>query len=90
MPYEHGPSPSNETPEFVMQMSRVLGAVLLAIGVVFLVFAYRASNAPLEQISDTLTGHYSNETMWYFVFGVGGAVGGLLLLCVGLSRKGNR
>jgi hypothetical protein len=67
-----------------VQMSRILGAVLLAIGVVPLIFAYRATNAPLEQISDTLTGHYSSQTMWYFMFGVGGAVaGGLLLACTG-------
>ncbi len=69
-----------------MQMSRIIGAVLFAIGVVLLVFAYRASNAPLEQISDTLTGHYSNQTMWYFVLGVGGIIGGGLLFALGSRR----
>ena len=67
-------------------MNRIIGAALFAIGVVLLVFAYHASNAPLEQISNTLTGHYSNQTMWYLVLGVGGAIGGGLLFALG-SRK---
>ena len=66
-----------------MKISQIIGAVVFAVGVLFLVFAYRASNAPLEQISDTLTGHYSNQTMWYLVLGVGGAIGGALLFALG-------
>ena len=69
-----------------MQMSRIAGAALFAVGVVFLVFAYRASNAPLERISDTLTGHYSNQTMWYLIVGVGGAIAGGLLFVLGTRR----
>jgi hypothetical protein len=64
-------------------MNRILGAMLFGIGVVLLVFAYRASNAPLDQISDTLTGHYSNQTMWFLLLGVAGAIGGGLLFLVG-------
>lgn len=67
-------------------MSRIIGAALFAIGGVLLIFAYRASNAPLEQISDTLTGHYSNQTMWYLILGVGGIVVGGLLFVVGSRR----
>ena len=66
-----------------MKLNRIVGAAILAVGVVLLVFAYRASNAPLEQISDTLTGHYSNQTMWLFVLGVAGAIGGGLLFLLG-------
>ncbi len=56
-----------------MPMGRIVGAVLFAIGV-FLVFAYQASNAPIERLSDALLGHYSNQTIWYFVLGVGGGL----------------
>jgi drug/metabolite transporter (DMT)-like permease len=66
-----------------MQMNRIAGAVVFAVGVVFLIFAYRASNAPLDQIADTFTGHYTNQTMWYLVLGVAGAVGGGLLFAAG-------
>jgi drug/metabolite transporter (DMT)-like permease len=69
-----------------MQMSRIIGAAIFAIGIVLLIFAYRASNAPLEQISDTLTGRYSNQTMWYFIVGVAGAVAGGLLFALGSRR----
>ena len=67
---------NNPIKDSAVQMSRILGAALFAIGVVLLIFAYRASNAPLDQISDALTGHYSNQTMWYLILGVGGIIGG--------------
>jgi drug/metabolite transporter (DMT)-like permease len=69
-----------------VQINRIVGAALLAVGVLFLVFAHRASNAPLERISDTLTGHYSNQTMWYLILGVGCAIGGGLLFALGGRR----
>lgn len=72
--------------DIAVQMSGIIGAALFAIGVVLLVFAYRASNAPLDQISDTLTGHYSNQTMWYLILGVGGVIGGGLLFALGGRR----
>jgi len=67
-------------------MSRVIGAVIFVIGVVLLGFAFHATNAPLEKLSDTLTGRYSNETMWYFAIGIAAAVGGGLLAMFG-GRK---
>lgn len=69
-----------------MQINRIVGAALLAIGVVLLIFAYRAANTPLEKISDTLTGHYTDQTMWYLLIGIGAAIGGGLLFARG-SRK---
>ncbi len=69
-----------------MEMNRILGAVVFAIGVGLLGFAYNATNAPLEELSNTLTGRYSNETMWYFALGIAAAVGGGLLALFG-SRK---
>jgi Protein of unknown function (DUF3185) len=54
---------------------------MLMVGLILLVSAYHASNAPLDQITETLTGHYTDLTMWYFVLGTGSAtIGGLLLL----------
>lgn len=69
-----------------MQLSRITGAAVFAIGVLFLAFAYKASNAPLEQIADTLSGHYSDQTTWYLILGVGCAIGGGLLLALGIRR----
>jgi drug/metabolite transporter (DMT)-like permease len=69
-----------------MRMTQILGAVALVIGLVLLGFAYHASNAPIEQVSDALTGRYTNQTMWYLILGIGAAVGGVLLVAFG--RRG--
>lgn len=69
-----------------MDMKRIIGVVVLAVGAVLIGFAYHATNAPMEQVSDALTGRYSNETRWYFAVGIAAVVGGGLLALFG-SRK---
>jgi ABC-type Fe3+ transport system permease subunit len=69
-----------------MDMKRIIGFVVLAIGAVLLGLAYHATNAPMERMSDAVTGRYSNETMWYFGVGIAAVVGGGLLALFG-SRK---
>ncbi len=69
-----------------MEMNRILGAIVFVIGVVLLILAYNATNAPLEELSNTLTGRYSDRTMWYLVLGIAAAVGGGLLATFG-NRK---
>lgn len=69
-----------------MNMGQIGGVVILIIGVVLLGFAFNASNAPLEELSNTLTGKYSDETMLYLVLGIAAAVGGALLLLTGRRR----
>lgn len=66
-----------------MNMSRIAGIVALAIGVVLLIFAQQATQAPLEELSNTLTGRYTDQTMWYLVAGVAAAAGGVALLIFG-------
>jgi dipeptide/tripeptide permease len=69
-----------------MEMQRIIGAVILAIGVALLAVALRSADAPMERLSDTLTGRYSDETMLYFAAGIVAAVGGGLLAAFG-GRK---
>jgi hypothetical protein len=66
-----------------MPMNRVLGAIALAAGVVLLGFGLNASDAPMEQLSETFTGRYSDKTMWYIVGGAAAALGGAVLLLLG-------
>ena len=66
-----------------MRMTQILGAVALVIGLVLLGFAYHASNAPMEQVSEAITGRYTNQTMWYLILGIAAAVGGVLLVAFG-------
>jgi len=64
-----------------MSQSRILGIVALALGGVLLIFAWRAANAPIEQVTEALTGRYTNNTMWFLLAGIAGVVvGGALLL----------
>jgi hypothetical protein len=44
-----------------MRMTQILGAVALVIGVVLLGFAYHASNAPLNQVSNAITGRFTDQ-----------------------------
>jgi len=71
-----------------MAVSRVLGLIILAVGVVLLAFGIHASHAPLERVSDAVTGKYTDTTMWYLG---GGAVavlaGGLIALFAGRLRS---
>lgn len=66
-----------------MSRSGIAGIVLLALGAVLLLFAWRASTAPVEQLSDALTGRYTNNTMWFVLTGIVGVVAGAALLMRG-------
>ncbi|MCC5970019.1 MAG: DUF3185 family protein [Pararhodobacter sp.] len=70
-----------------MSQSSILGVVVLAVGVVLLYFGWRASNAPVEQLSEALTGRYTENTMWYLVGGVVGVIAGGALLLRGFSQR---
>jgi uncharacterized protein YjeT (DUF2065 family) len=62
---------------------RILGIVLLVVGVALLYFGAQATDAPLEQARETLTGDYSDQTMLYLIGGAAAAIGGLALLITG-------
>ena len=67
-------------------MTQILGAVALVIGVVLLGLAYHASNAPMDQVSNAITGRFTDQTMWYLILGIAAAVGGVLLVAFGRRR----
>ncbi len=69
-----------------MKPFQIAGTMVLVVGVVLLGFAWHASQAPLDQLSNALTGHFTNETMWYCMAGVVAVVGGGWLALVG--RRG--
>lgn len=69
-----------------MTTNRIIGLVIFAVGLLLLGFAWNATTAPLEKMSNALTGRYSNETMWYFGLGLAALVGGGLLAALG-QRK---
>jgi len=50
---------------------------------VLLYFGWQATDAPLEQAREGLTGEYSDRTMQYLIGGAVAAVAGIALFVVG-------
>ena len=63
-----------------MKQKKLIGLVLLGLGVVLLAFGYNASESPLEGITEAFTGRYSGTTMAYLIGGGVSALLGLGLL----------
>jgi hypothetical protein len=66
-----------------MGTKKIVGLVLLVVGAVLLYFGLQATDAPLEQARESLTGDYSDQTMLYLICGAAAGVGGVALLLVG-------
>lgn len=63
-----------------MPVTRTLGIVLLAAGLVFLVMGLSATDAPSEQLMQTFFGRYSQQTIWYIAGGLAALVAGGFLI----------
>ena len=63
-----------------MGTKKIAGLVLLVAGAIALYFGFQATDAPLEEARETLTGDYSDRTMMYLIGGGAAAVAGLALL----------
>ncbi len=66
-----------------MTAQRVIGLVLLALGVVLLLLGYNASQSITERAMETITGRFTETTTWYFIGGVASVVAGFGLLAIG-------
>jgi drug/metabolite transporter (DMT)-like permease len=69
-----------------MSPARILGIVLLVVGVVLLAYGFSAQDSPADQLSEALTGTPTDQTMWYLIGGAAAAVAGLLLTLFGARR----
>jgi LPXTG-motif cell wall-anchored protein len=69
-----------------MSLPRIIGAVALVIGLVLLGMAYNASQAPAEQLSEAVTGSFSDQTITFLIAGAAAVVGGILLFLFGRRR----
>lgn len=63
-----------------MKNNKIIGIILLAVGVIALYFGINAANAPMEEMTEALTGQYSDQTMMYLIGGALAGVAGLVLL----------
>ena len=66
-----------------MSTRRILGIVLLVVGAALAYYGAQATDSPVEQAREALTGDYSDETMLYLICGGVAFLGGLALLLTG-------
>lgn len=66
---------------------RLLGIIMLVLGVVLLYFGYNASQVVTEQVVEGVTGRFSSTTMAYIIAGVALLAGGAYLTFVRCCNK---
>lgn len=63
-----------------MALPRIIGIVLLVVGIILLFFGWNASQSLGDQVAETFTGRFTDETMWYLIGGAAAAAAGAFLL----------
>ena len=67
-----------------MNSQKLLGVILLVVGVVLFVFGLNATDSLADSISEGVTGKYTDKTTWFIIGGLAAAlVGGALALFSG-------
>lgn len=67
-----------------MGSQKLVGIVLLVVGIILFYFGWQASQSMGEQLKETFTGRFTDETTWYLI---GGAVAIVVGGFMALSRK---
>jgi uncharacterized membrane protein YphA (DoxX/SURF4 family) len=57
-----------------------IGIALLAVGIVFVFLGLQSSQGLDDQVLESITGEYTDSTIWYWLVGVVSAVIGLVLV----------
>jgi branched-subunit amino acid permease len=70
-----------------MNPQRIVGVVLVVVGVILLSVGINASHSLADQVSNTFTGRFTQATTWYVVGGIASALLGVLMVLVDLRRK---
>jgi len=55
---------------------RILGIVILVVGIVVLGFGLNSTQAVGEKVIENLSGRFTENTMWYIIGGIALIVGG--------------
>ena len=63
-----------------MNQNKMIGIVLLVVGAIALYFGLTATTAPMEEVSEALTGRYTDRTMFYLIGGAVAGIAGLVML----------
>ena len=71
-----------------MSSQRILGVVILIVGIVLLSVGLHASHSVADRVSDTFTGRFTQATTWYIIGGI--AAGAFWLLLVAFGGRWSR
>lgn len=70
-----------------MTSSRILALVLLVVGLILLFFAYQSSQSLGDQVTEAVTGRFTESTTWFLILGAASSVAGVALLLFGRSAN---
>lgn len=62
-----------------MASQKVLGIVLLVVGLLLLFFGWQSSQSVGDQFSEALTGRFTENTMAFIIFGAAATAAGVFL-----------
>ncbi|SDT98404.1 DUF3185 family protein [Halopseudomonas salegens] len=64
-----------------MSTNQLIGVVLLVVGVLLLYFGWQSSQSLGDQVTEAVTGRFTDETLWFIIGGAAAVVaGGFLAL----------
>jgi hypothetical protein len=66
-----------------MTPQRILGLVILIVGVALLIVGMNSSHSMVDQVSNTFTGRFTQATTWYILGGIATGLFGLFLMLAG-------
>ena len=70
-----------------MSPQRIVGFALLALGITLLVIGLNSSHSMADQLSNTFTGRFTDNTTWYIVGGIVLGIAGLGMSAFGTGGK---
>lgn len=70
-----------------MTPNKILAMVMLVVGMILLYFAYQSSQSLGDQVTEVTTGHFTQSTTWFLIFGAASAVAGAAMLLIGRSAR---
>ncbi len=70
-----------------MASNRILALVLLVVGLILLFFAYQSSQSLGDQVTEAVTGRFTDSTTWLLILGAASTVVGAGLLLFGKSTS---
>lgn len=64
-------------------MNKTIGIVLLAVGIVLIIFGVNSSNSFNSDVSRFFSGHPTDETVWFLIGGIAACIIGAVALLKG-------